>query len=426
MLAGGAIAGTDLSLASGVHPRGSDVIKIGLVGCGKRGTDAVLDLLATAGLNENVKLVAIADVFENNLQATFRSVKGKYPSLVDVQNSRFIGLDGYQGVMASDADLVILATPPGFRPLHFEAAVASGKHVFMEKPVATDAPGVRRILAANEIAIQKNLAVAVGFQRRHDERYRQCVERIHSGAIGELVFARAYWNGAGVWVRPRTKEQTELEYQLRNWYYFNWLSGDHIVEQHVHNLDVINWVMKSHPVEAQGQGGREVRTGIDHGQIFDHHMVEYSYASGAKMLSQCRQMQGCRASVGEFVHGTKGTADFAGATLLDPRGNVIWKSTLPTRHAASGYREEQSDLLSALRRGETLNEVKQGAESTMTAIMGRMATYTGKIVRWDEAIQSRTILADTAALKHLTDIAPVVPDEMGQYPVPVPGTQKVI
>ncbi|TWU23906.1 Inositol 2-dehydrogenase [Novipirellula galeiformis] len=418
ILAGGAIAGAELGVARAAHPFGSDSIKIGLVGCGKRGTEAALDALRTHG--GEVKLVALADVFENNLQSAYRSLKGKHPSQVDLHDRRFVGLDAYKQVMASDVDVVILATPPGFRPLQFEAAVQAGKHVFMEKPVATDAVGVRRVLAANQIAIEQGLSVAVGLQRRHEVRYRQCIERIQDGAIGEIMFARAYWNGAGVWVRPRTQDQTELEYQLRNWYYFNWLSGDHIVEQHVHNLDVINWLMKSHPIEAQGQGGREVRDGIDHGQIFDHHMVEYTYAGGARMLSQCRHMQGCRTSIGEFAHGTQGSADLANAILRDSRGNVIWQSDADRRDT-NGYAQEHTDLFTALRRGETIHEGEYGAHSTMTAIMGRMATYSGKVIRWDDAIGSEIELANTAAMHSLADAAPVIPDAQGRYPVPIPG-----
>ncbi|EMI17555.1 oxidoreductase domain-containing protein [Rhodopirellula maiorica SM1] len=421
MLAGGAIAGAELGVARAAHAFGSDAIRIGLVGCGKRGTEATLDALSTHG--GEVKLVAMADVFENNLQSAYRSIKGKHASRVDLEDRRFVGLDAYKNVMASDADVVILATPPGFRPLHFDAAVQAGKHVFMEKPVATDAVGVRRVLATNQIAIEKGLSVAVGLQRRHEVRYRQCVQRIQDGAIGEIVFARAYWNGSGVWVRPRSAEQTELEYQLRNWYYFNWLSGDHIVEQHVHNLDVINWLMGSHPIEAQGQGGRQLRDGIDHGQIFDHHMVEYSYASGTRMLSQCRHMQGCRTTIGEFVHGTQGSADIANAILRDSRGNMIWQSDVTTRRGQNGYSQQHADWFAALRRGETLSEGEYGAHSTMTAIMGRMATYSGKVVRWDDAINSNIELADTSAMHSLADAAPVTPDADGRYPVPVPGSK---
>ncbi len=418
MLAGGAIVGSNLSVARGAHAFGSDIIKLGLVGCGGRGTGAAIQALNTSG--GDVKLVAIADVFENNIQTAFRSIKGRHPGKVDVQGRRFVGLDAYKQVFESEADCVILATPPGFRPQHFEAAVQAGKHVFMEKPLATDAPGVRRVLEANQVAKEKGLAVQVGLQRRHENRYRECIGRLQDGAIGELLFARAYWNGGGVWVRPRTPAQTELEYQMRNWYYFTWLCGDHINEQHIHNLDVINWLAQSHPIEAQGQGGRAVRNGIDHGQIFDHHMVEFTYPNGFKLLSQCRHIQGCWNRVSEHVVGSSGSSDISDALIRDAEGNQIWQSEAE-EIKGKGWQQEHNDWFAALRNGEIPNEADYGARSTMTAILGRSATYTGKVVKWDDAINSRSPLAVTDAMHSLDDPAPVNPDAEGRYPVPVPG-----
>ncbi|TWU33291.1 Inositol 2-dehydrogenase [Novipirellula artificiosorum] len=419
MLAGGAIGGGNLAVARAAHSFGSDTIKIGLVGCGARGTRAAIEALHTTG--GETQLVAMADVFADNLHAAYRTIRGKHPHNVDVQDTRFIGLEGYKQVFASDADVVILATPPGFRPQHFEAAVDAGKHVFMEKPVATDAFGVQRILSANAIAKQNNLAVQVGLQRRHEARYQQCIKRLHDGVIGEPLFARAYWNGSGVWVRPRTKDQSELDYQIRNWYYFTWLSGDHIAEQHIHNLDVINWVMKGHPNEAQGQGGREVRRGPDHGQIFDHHMVEFTYAGGATLLSQCRHIKGCSNRIGEYIHGTKGTADLSGGILFDANGDRIWEFGATDVKAGRGTPQLQVDLFAALRRGEIPNEADEAAHSTMTAILGRIATYTGKVVHWDTAIKDRSRLADTDVIRSLSDQAPVYPDQGGTYPIAIPG-----
>ncbi len=237
-----------------------------------------------------------------------------------------------------------------------------------------------------------------------------------------MIFARAYWNGGGVWVRPRTAAQTELEYQLRNWYYFNWLGGDHIDEQHIHNLDVINWLKGSHPVEAQGQGGREVRNGRDHGQIFDHHMVEYTYADGFKLLSQCRHIKGCWSNVSEHVHGSAGTSDISKALILSANGKTKWQSEAK-EVKGKGWQQEQNDLFAALRRGETPCEVEYGAHSTMTAILGRLATYSGKVVRWEDAIHSNIHLADTDAMHSLDDAAPVERDADGNYDVPVPGSK---
>ena len=422
MLAGGAIAGRHVEVARAAHAFGSDRIKIGVVGCGGRGTGAAIQALNTEG---DARVVAMADVFENRLQTAYRTIKSQHPGKIDVRDGRFLGLDAYQQVLQSDIDLVILATPPGFRPQQFEAAVEAGKHVFMEKPLAIDAPGVRRVLAAGQQAAEKGLAVQVGLQRHHERRYQECVERLRDGAIGDPLFARAYWNGSGVWVQPRKAGQSELEYQLRNWYYFNWLCGDHINEQHIHNLDVINWVMGAHPVEAQGQGGREVRDGANHGQIFDHHMVEFTYGDGAKMLSQCRHIRGCWNSVSEHVHGTRGYCDISQARIFDHRGKLQWQSEAK-EIKGKGWQQEHHDLFAALRRGERPNEVEYAAHSTMTAILGRLATYGGKRVKWDDAIHSDRRLADTDSLHSLDDPAPIQPDDQGRYEVPVPGQTKVL
>lgn len=427
LVAGGAVVGGNLSIARAAHAYGSDTIKIGLVGCGGRGTSAAVQALNTmtkTDINPNgeVKLVAIGDAFADRMQACYRGVKGQHGNFADVPKDRqFVGFDAYKHVIDSDIDLVILATSPGFRPLHFEYAVEAGKHVFMEKPVATDAAGVRRVLAANEKAKKKNLAVAVGLQRHHEDRYLETVQKIWDGAIGELVMTRVYWNGAGVWVRNRQEGQTELEYQMRNWYYFNWLCGDHINEQHIHNLDVSNWLVQGYPVECNGMGGREVRNGIEHGQIFDHHFCEYTYDNGVKMISQCRHIQNCWSNVSEHAHGTKGYADLSGK-IYNAQNELIWKHD----GKGDGHQVEHYDLFAALRRGETPNEGEYGAKSTMTAILGRMATYSGKVVKWDEAINSQNDLADFDSLQSMADKAPVQPDENGLYPIPVPGKTKVL
>ncbi len=434
ILAGSAIVGGQLKVARAAHVFGSDTIKLGLVGCGDRGTSAAIEALNTSqGLgwsprdaaSGEVRLTAMADVFSDQLQSSYRTIKSQHPSRVDVDEARFVGLDAYQQLLNTDVDVVILATPPGFRPMQFEAAIAAGKHVFMEKPVATDAPGVRRVLAAGELAKEKGLAVQVGLQRRHEVRYRQCIDQLHSGIIGDPIFARAYWNGSGAWSRPRTKNQTELEYQLRNWYYFNWLCGDHINEQHIHNLDVINWLMKSHPVEAQGQGGREVRKGENTGEIYDHHMVEYVYEGGTRLLSQCRHIPGCRNTVGEHVHCTGGSCDLSAARIHDARGKLIWSSDAKEGRG-KGWQQEHVSLFASLRSGDVPNETEYAAHSTMTAIMGRLATYSGKLVKWNEAIQSNRSLADTDTLKSLDHPAPVQPTADGHYAAAVPGKTKVL
>jgi myo-inositol 2-dehydrogenase/D-chiro-inositol 1-dehydrogenase len=421
ILVAGGVTASNLQIARGANAFGTDTINIGLVGCGGRGTGATIQAMNTSG--GDVNLVAMGDVFEDRLQGSLRAVKGKHGDKVKVtRDSQFVGFDAFDNVLQSDIDMVILATPPGFRPLHFERAVKAGKHVFMEKPVATDAPGIRRVLEANKIAKEKGLAVQVGLQRRHEVAYRETMQQIKDGAIGDIVLARAYWNSGGVWVRPRQANQTELEYQMRNWYYFNWLCGDHIDEQHIHNIDVINWLMDGFPVTAQGQGGREVRNGEDHGQIFDHHFVEFTYANGTKFFSQCRHIRKCYNSVSEHAHGTKGHADISGGKIFSPSGEVSWK----TNGARGGHQEEHHDLFRDLRAGNIPNEAEYGARSTMTSILGRMATYSGKVVKWDDAINSEISLADFDALADFDVEAPVKPMDDGSYPVPVPGESRVV
>lgn len=420
MATGATMVGT-LPLARAAHAYGSDTIKIGLVGCGGRGTGAAAQAMNTKG--GEVKLVAMADAFGDRVQAAYRTIKGEHGDKVDVPKDRqFVGPTAFQDVLASDIDMVLLATPPGFRPLHFEAAVNAGKHVFMEKPVAVDAPGVRRVLAATEVAKQKSLAVAVGLQRRHEVAYMETIQKLQDGAIGDILLARAYWNGAGVWVRPRQPNQTELEYQLRNWYYFNWLCGDHIDEQHIHNLDVINWLFNGYPVSANGMGGRQVRTGVDHGQIYDHHFVEFTYDKDVKMYSQCRHIPDCWNSVSEHAHGTEGSADISGGKIYNRAGDLVWK----TEGRRDGHQQEHHDLFAVLRKGELPNEGEYGAKSTMTAVLGRMATYSGQVIEWDQAINSEIKLADIDAIKSIEDEAPLKPREDGSYEVATPGKTKVV
>lgn len=413
-----AVAGS-LGIVGAAHAAGSDEIKIALIGCGGRGSGATVQAMNTPA---NVKLVAMADAFQDRVDISYRQIASHHPDRVDVPDDRkFVGLDAYRKAIEADVDLVILATPPGFRPIHFEAAVNAGKHVFMEKPVATDAPGVRRILAANQVAKQKGLIVAVGLNLRHEDRYREVVDRIHNGAIGELNFLRTYYNSGGVWVKPREPGQTEMQYQVRNWYYFNWLSGDHIVEQHVHSLDACNWIMKGPPVEAQGTGGRQVRKGKNYGEIFDHHSVEFTYADGTKMFSYCRHMPNCWVSVALHAHGTKGSANIEG---VSSELHVDGQEPLKWRRGKVSHQVEHDDLFAALLEGRPYNEGDYGATSTMTAIMGRMATYSGQIVRWDDAIKSEINLAPS---QMTWDAEPQSqPDEHGLYACAIPGVTKVI
>ena len=292
----------------------------------------------------------------------------------------FAGFDAYQRAIDCGVDLVLLCSPPGFRPLHYRAAIAAGKHVFMEKPVCVDAPGFRSVMETNKTADEKKLKVVVGLNIRHTPAFIESVKRVQDGAIGSLQFLRAYGNNNGVWVRPRKPEQTEMEYQMRNWYYFVWLSGDLNVEQHVHMLDLANWVKgDQYPVEANGMGGREVRKGKDYGQIFDHHFVEYTYADGTKLFSQSRHIRGCWSAGGVDVHGRDGTAS-CGKKIEGPRP---WSYEGPN---VEGHQQEHIDLLKLIRDDTPHNEGYYGATSSMTAVLGRMATYSGQVVKWDEAV----------------------------------------
>jgi myo-inositol 2-dehydrogenase/D-chiro-inositol 1-dehydrogenase len=420
LVAGGAIAG-QLSVARSAHAAGSDTIKLGLIGCGGRGTGAAVQAMNTSG--GDVKLVAMADVAENNVQQAFRTINGAHKTKVDVPKERmFVGLDAYEKVLGTDCDLVILATPPGFRPTHFEAAINAGKNVFMEKPVAADVNGVNQVLKATQEAKKKNLAVAVGLQRRHERKYMETVAKIQEGAIGDIILARAYWNGSRPWLRQRKEGMTELQYQINNWYYFNWLSGDHINEQHIHNLDVINWIKNAYPVSAQGMGGLVNQNEVKHGEIFDHHFVEFMYGDGTILYSQCRHQPGCWNSVSEHVHGTKGRADVSGSKIYDEGGKILHDFG---KLGGDGHQQEHHDLFADLRAGRVPNEGEWGAKSTMTAILGRMATYSGQVVKWDEALKESSKLADYAKLATFMDEAPVKPLDNGTYLQPVPGKGRV-
>ncbi len=391
-------------------------LRVALVGCGGRGSGAAYQALSTAG---KVRLVAMADAFSDRLEGTYNWLKEEYPEKVDVsEERRFTGFDAYRKAIDLDVDVVVLATPPGFRPIHFEYAIDKGRHVFMEKPVAVDGPGIRRVLAAAAKAKASGQKVGVGLQRHHQDNYIETVRRLQTGAIGDITLLRCYWNSAGVWVRERKDEWNEMQYQMRNWYYFNWLCGDHITEQHIHNLDVCNWVMGGYPVRAQGQGGRLIRNGLDHGQIFDHHMVEFTYADGTKMLSQCRHMPNTKSEVNEFAHGTLGTANIGGAHIQLNDGND-W---CYDEEYQNPYQKEHDALFAAIRSGAAYCEADNGAYSTLTSILGRMATYSGQEVSWGQALES---VVDLSPTNYAWDAAPpVLPDENGRYPVPIPGKSK--
>ena len=429
LVAGSAIAANKVQaqIARSAHAYGSDTIKLGLIGCGGRGSQAVQQAMNTTG--GEVKLIAMADAFDNRLQPSLAGLNRAKPGKVEVPKDRqFVGFNAYKDVLQTDCDMVILATPPGFRPLHFEAAVKAGKQIFAEKPIAVDAPGVRRFLAANEEAKQKGLAVAIGLQRRHERKYMNTVKAIQDGAIGDIVLARAYWNGTKPWFRTRVDGETEMSYQMRNWYNFLWTCGDHIVEQHIHNLDVINWIKNDYPAKAQGQGGCTLRERA-FGEIFDHHMVEFTYGDGTVLLSECRHQPNTWTSVSEFVHGTKGRADVSGSKIYDADGKMIHNFN-PRDDAESelsrGHQQEHHDLFAEIRAGRKPQEGEWGAKSTMTAIFGRMATYSGQTLDWDRCFNSEVVVSPADKYTSFDDEPPTKPDADGWYALPVPGKTKVV
>ena len=409
---GAAATASALPASAKARPMGAQTINVALIGCGGRGTGAAAQALSTAG---DVKLVAMADAFSDRLESAHQTLTKRMGERVDVpEDRRYVGFDAYKHAVDSGADLIILTTPPGFRPMHFEYAVSQGKHVFMEKPVAVDGPGIRTVLAATEEAKRRHLKVGVGLQRHHSLKYQETIKRLHDGAIGDLILMRSYWNSGGVWVRPRQEGMTEMEYQMRNWYYFNWLCGDHITEQHIHNLDVANWAKGSYPVSAQGQGGRQVRTGIDHGEIYDHHMVEYTYADGTKLLSQCRHQTNTWSQVNEFAHGSKGTVNIGGGRIEGQEGNWRYQGEDP-----DPYQVEHDVLFAAVREGHEHNEGENGAKATLTSILGRMATYSGKTVTWDQALGSELALVPKGYT--WDSEPPTLPDKDLRYQIPMPG-----
>jgi predicted dehydrogenase len=427
LLAGG-IALNPLA-SYGYNSQVDDTIKVALIGCGGRGTGAAAQALST---KQNVKIVAMADAFRDRLEDSYKSLTSKKykdaagkdvptASKIDVPDSRkFVGFEAYKSAIAL-ADVVILATPPGFRPYHFEEAIRQNKHVFMEKPVATDTPGIRKVLEVAEIAKKKKLNVVTGLQRHYQANYREAIKRIQDGAIGDIVGGQVYWVSGGVWVKDRLPSMTEMEYQMRNWYYFNWLCGDHIVEQHVHNIDVANWVKDGYPVSIQGTGGREVRDGKQYGEIFDHHMLDLVYADGSTISSQCRHYEGTYSRVDEAFVGTKGRIDSfsnKGTVLKDYKGGVIYAHD--SKGDINPYQVEHDELFETIAKGEyKFADAERTAKSTMTAIMGRMATYSGKLVKWDDAMNSNINLFPD---KIAWDAMPkVLPDQNGFYPVAVPG-----
>ena len=401
---------------------GSDKLRIGLVGCGGRGTGAVSDCMKAT---ENVEIYAMADLFKDKIDSSLESMKtGNQwvkkiddPTKINVTQERcFSGFDAFQKLIDLDEiDIVYLATPPGFRPQHFDAAIKAGKHVFMEKPVAVDPAGVRLVIKAAELADQKKLSVVAGTQRRHQKHYLDIMKRIHDGDIGEIVAAQCYWNGGGMlnWGPADNPQWTEMERQCRRWYFYDWICGDHIVEQHLHNLDVVNWAFDAIPEKCMGIGGRHIRTAPEYGNIFDHFTVEYDYPNGAKITSMCRQMDGCTENVSERIVGTKGVAYLDGGN-----GKITGDKPFEPKEASPNpYEVEHADLVASIRNNEPINEAKRVAESSLTAIAGRMSTYTGRALKLSWALNASKL--DLTPEKY--EFGP-----MKTNPVPMPGITQLI
>jgi len=410
-----AISGTGVLFASG-----SDSMRVGLIGCGGRGTGAAINCVESS---PNIVITALGDLFRDCWESSLKRLTEKLPkeNMAVKPDTCFSGFDNHKGVLGSGIDMVILAAPPHFRPQHLKAAVEAGKHIFMEKPVAVDPVGVRSVIASSEQAAKKSLAIVAGTQRRHQAHYVEIMKRIHNGDIGQIAAGQCYWNSGALWLQRayqnwidyQAKGWSDMEWQVRNWLFLTWLSGDHIVEQHVHNLDVINWALGEHPVKCMGMGGRQVRTGPEFGNIFDHFAIEYEYPNGARVMSMCRQTHGCASNVSERVIGTKGLSYTDGANGYI-KGS---KAYTVEEESPNPYVQEHTDLIESIRKGRPLNEGKQVAESTLTAIMGRMSAYTGRALSWDWVMNSSKL--DLSPPRYELGDLPVAP-------VAVPGKTDLV
>jgi predicted dehydrogenase len=384
-------------------------LKVGLVGCGNRGTGAVQDLLKAAG---DLSVVALGDVFQDRIDNTRKILKEKMNLEIPDENC-FTGFDSYLKVIDSDIDLVLLATPPAFRPLHFKAAVDAGKHVFLEKPMAVDPAGCLSVIASSKKAVSQGLVVITGTQRHHERKYIEGYKQVQSGLIGKIQYADIYWNTGSHWYRFKEKGWTDMEWMIRDWGNWIWLSGDHIVEQHVHNIDVVNWFLGRKPVKATGFGAHLHR---NTGDQFDMFSVNYLYEDNIVVHSMCRQIDGCTNRISEFIQGTEGSWSNEGV-IKDLDGNVLWKYDSDREKAefkqTSGFVLEHVNMINHIRDNKPISQAEDTAVSTLTAIMGRMSAYAGEDLTWEQAIASdlNLVPGDLA----LTDV------DMSKYAVPSPG-----
>lgn len=366
----------------------SDTLKVGLIGCGGRGTGAANQAM---NADPNVVLTAMADVFPDRLDTSYNALMKENPDKLKVaEDQKFIGFDSYKKVLESDVDVVLLATPPAFRPAHLEAAIAAGKHVFCEKPVAVDAPGIRRVLAVAQQAKEKNLALMSGFCWRYDMPKRATFERVLNGDIGDVMTIYNTYNTGELWFRDRKDDWNDMEYTMRNWLYYTWLSGDHIVEQAIHSIDLMQWAMGDQlPVSASGTGGRQSRTEKKYGNVFDHFAITFEYANGARGFHFSRQQKGCSRAYGIDMYGTKGRCEIDVWKKHQIIGENKWRYKGEENNM---YQTEHDELFASIRKGEPFNDGTRMAHSTMLAIWGRMAAYTGQTISWEEALNSQEVL----------------------------------
>jgi myo-inositol 2-dehydrogenase/D-chiro-inositol 1-dehydrogenase len=383
----GSATAINLGFATPIFGKSTNTLKVGLIGCGGRGTGAASQAL---NADPDVELTAMADVFQDRLDQSYDNLLKIHPGKVKVsKENKFIGFDAYKKVIESDVDVVLLTTPPGFRPDHLTAAVDAGKHIFCEKPVAVDAPGVRKVLAAAKKAKEKNLSVVSGFCFRYDLPKRALYGRVLDGEIGEIKSISSTRNGGELWYKPRQADWTEMEYQMRNWYYYNWLSGDFIVEMIVHSMDMMAWAMGDiMPVKAMGIGGRQSRVAEKWGNIYDHFAIEYEYENGVKGYNFCRQQNGCSFKNTVEIAGTNGNA-FYGGNKHEITGKNKWQYRGEKNDM---YQTEHDELFASIRKGKPMNDGEWMANSTMMGILGRMAAYSGQTISWDEAINSNNVL----------------------------------
>jgi predicted dehydrogenase len=415
--AGAAVSAGALFMPRAAYAAGSDKIRVAMVGAGGRGTKDAIDCLKA---DPAVEIVAIAEMFQDRVDSSLVRMREEFRDRVRVKpETTFLGFDAYKKVMAMrEVDIVMLLTPPGFRPPMVRAAVEAGKHIFMEKPAAVDPVGIRSLLESADLADKKRLSIVVGTQQRYQPQYQELMQRVHDGELGEITGGQAYWNwGSSKWHwEERQPGWSDMEWQIRCWPYFTWLSGDHIVEQHLHNMDAINWAMGTHPISCLGMGGRQSRTGPEFGHIFDHFAVEFEYPNGVRVASMCSQIEGSTPRVGERVVCSKGAivTDRSMGYITDNRGRRTYTFDGPMH---SGDVALHTTLINSIRNGRPVNECRRLAESTMTVILGRMSAYTGRALKWDWAMTASKL--DLTREKY----------EMGDLPVDpvaIPGKTALV